>query len=263
VSLSEHRYTARIAPSSSTASDAIHGGAIIVEDGRRVAESIASGCLTWPIESVPVLLGHDERRRVGFVTDVSERDGWHEATFVLDMDRPLSRVALDLLHVGAPVSIGARSLANDAALANLGTATQIKRHTAIVLEEVSLVEPGFVPQYRGAKVTKIVERETPLARHHRERREREERERARATLSPRPESAARRAPSDRATSSPVLSPDDGEVIHGGRVIRREFKSPMIFRGKRGEVIRNEVDGSQTIWASEADYREDMHAGARR
>jgi hypothetical protein len=199
---------------------------MIEEGGERVAESIASGCLTWPLKYVPVLLGHDEKRRVGFVTDVRERDGWHEATFVLDMDKPLARVALGLLHVGAPVSIGARSLATDTALANLGTATPIKRHLVAVLEEVSIVEPGYSPQYRGAKVTKIVERESVLQRHHRERQEREARKR---------------------------ETSEGEVMAGGRVIRREFKTPITFRNKRGEVIRNEIDGSQSIWCDEAAY----------
>ena len=46
------------------------------------------------------------------------------------------------------------------------------------------------------------------------------------------------------------------------MIRREFKNPITFRGKRGEVIRNEPDGSQTIWTSETAYREDMLAGVR-
>jgi hypothetical protein len=185
VSLSEHRYIARIAPCSSSAADAIHDGASCVEDGRRVRESIASGCLTWPLETVPILLCHDDTKRVGFVSELAERDGWWEASFVLDMDRPLSRVALELLHVGAPVSIGMKSLQKDEQLANLGTATPIHRHTKAVLEEVSIVEPPFVAAYAGAKVTRIIERENPLARLHRRRQERERAE-AKLTRTPTP-----------------------------------------------------------------------------
>ena len=110
MSLSDHRYVARIAPVSSTATDAIHAGATIVdESGQRVTESFASGGLIWPTKAVPILIDHDERFPVGFVSGVAERDGWHEATFVLNMDKPLSDVALDLLRASAHPSRLARS----------------------------------------------------------------------------------------------------------------------------------------------------------
>jgi len=57
---------------------------------------------------------------VGFISGVAERDGWHEATFVLNTDKPLWDVARDLLRVGTPVSIGAKSLLRDESLADLG-----------------------------------------------------------------------------------------------------------------------------------------------
>jgi len=66
---------------------------------------------------------------VGFISGVAERDGWHEATFVLNTDKPLWDVARDLLRVGTPVSIGAKSLFRDESLADLGLATPVRRHT--------------------------------------------------------------------------------------------------------------------------------------
>ena len=98
MSLSDHRYVARIAPVSSTSTDAIHDGAITHDDrGERVTESFASGGLIWPTQTVRILIDHDERFPVGFVSDVAERDGWYEATFVLNMDKPLADVACELL----------------------------------------------------------------------------------------------------------------------------------------------------------------------
>jgi hypothetical protein len=79
---------------------------------------------------------------VGFISGVAERDGWHEATFVLNTDKPLWDVARDLLRVGTPVSIGAKSLFRDESLADLGLATPVRRHTTAVLQEVSILSPG-------------------------------------------------------------------------------------------------------------------------
>jgi hypothetical protein len=205
MSLSDHRYTARIAPSSSTASDAIHaaGATILDERGERVMESIASAGMIWPNTACPVLIDHEERFPVGFISDVAERDGWHEATFVLNMDKPLSDVALELLRVGTPVSIGAKSLLRDESLADLGLATAVKRHLAAVLEEVSILSPGVRPAYRGAKVIRVTERGTALDRM---------RERQRAEAKPKPTPAQEAV---RATAQPA-----GQIIHGGPLIRR-------------------------------------------
>lgn len=87
---------------------------------------------------------------MGFISGVAERDGWHEATFVLNTDKPLWDVARDLLRVGTPVSIGAKSLLRDESLADLGLATPVRRHTTAVLQEVSILSPGVMPGYKGA-----------------------------------------------------------------------------------------------------------------
>ena len=117
---------------------------------------------------------------MGFVSDVAERDGWHEATFVLNMDKPLADVARELLRVGTPVSLGAKSVRRDESLADLGLAIPVKRHTIAFLEEVSILSPGFVPGFKGAKVIRITERGTALDRM----RERQERESAQAKPKP-------------------------------------------------------------------------------
>ena len=201
MSLSDHRYTARIAPSSPTAVDAIHAGVVIIDErGQRVTESIASGGLIWPTKPIPVLIDHEERFPVGFISDVAERDGWHEATFVLDLDKPLADVAQELLRIGTPVSIGAKSLLKDTSLADLGLATPVTRHTTAVLQEVSILSPGVTPAYAAAKVTRITERGTARDRM----REREqERERAQAKPEP-PKPAAAHPPSPRPAPPVVL-----------------------------------------------------------
>lgn len=60
-------------------------------------------------------------------------------------------------------------------------------------------------------------------------------------------------------------PAAGVVYYGdrGKTLRREFKTPITIRDGSGRVIRNELDGSQTIWTTEADYLADRQAvGAR-
>lgn len=124
---------------------------------------------------------------MGFISGVAERDGWHEATFVLNTDKPLWDVARDLLRVGTPVSIGAKSLLRDESLADLGLATPVRRHTTAVLQEVSILSPGVMPGYKGAKIIRITERGTARDRM----RERQlERERADAKLKARASASA-------------------------------------------------------------------------
>jgi hypothetical protein len=185
VSLSDHRYVARIAPVSATAVDAIRAGAIVIDErGQRVTESFASGGLIWPTKPCPILIDHDERFPVGFVSDFAERGGWNEATFVLDMDKRLSDVACELLRVGTPVSLGFMSLRTDESFADLGFATPVERHTVSILREVSILAPGTAPAYRGAKVVRITERGTALDRM---------RERERAEAKPKARASAARA----------------------------------------------------------------------
>lgn len=52
---------------------------------------------------------------------------------------------------------------------------------------------------------------------------------------------------------------DEAIRTDGRKLRRQFASPVTFRGRAGEVIRNNADGTQTIWLDEETYREDVAA----
>lgn len=181
MSLSDHRYVARLAPCTTTVADAVHDGARCLErDGHWWTESIASGGLVWPLKAVPVLLDHEPSQRVGFVTDVRERDGWHECEFVIDRDRPLADEVIGFLRVGTGVSIGAQSHEKDDAVADLGL--RVKRHTSVELEEVSILVPPRASAYKGAKVTEILERGTQRDRDRWER-ERAERKAAAAPTS--------------------------------------------------------------------------------
>jgi hypothetical protein len=151
VNIFNRYYRARFAPSSSDWRAAIYNGVEVVDDGLW-KESFADGAFLTPAKPVPVVLGHNEAKVVGEVVARTTDGGWHIADFTLDHSRALSAVALDLLRIGTPVSIGARSLRHDKLLAEDG----VKRHTIATLDEISILGPGETPAYRGAQITHVL-----------------------------------------------------------------------------------------------------------
>ena len=251
MSLSDHRYVARIAPVSLTSTDAIHAGQILIdESGQRVNESFAAGGLIWPTKPCPVLIDHDEKFPVGFVSDFAERDGWNEATFVLNMDKPLADVAQEILRVGTPVSLGAKSLRRDESLADLGLATPVKRHTIAFLQEVSILSPESRPAFKGAQVIRIEERGTALDRMR-------ERERERANAKP----AARPEPAGEVfygAGTHVRRPGGQVLAVDGRALRVPQGHPV--RHVRGDIVIDRPDGSQVIYSGHAGRAEAIRDG---
>ena len=188
MSVYDRLYSARIAPCTANAGEAIRNGIDVIDQGRRWTESIREGALIKPThKTIPVLLSHDESRAVGKIHQLISHNGWWIADFTLDHSQTMSCVALDLLRVGAPVSVGYRSLRHDPSLAKVG----VMQHTVALLQELSILRHGDRPAYPGAEVTYIYQLK-PIAR-----------------TSPKRTAAAA------TTSEPA-----GEVFYGGPLIRR-------------------------------------------
>ena len=130
-----------------------------------------------------------------------------------------------LLNVGIPVSIGAKSLETDESLADLGFATPVKRHTSAVLEEVSILSPGVVPAYRGAKVIRITERGTALDRMR-------ERERQRERAEAKPKACVSAAPASAWPPGTIVR----DLPDGSQEITYTRGAPLIDRRNIGKVL---------------------------
>ena len=153
MSIYQRLYSARIAPASADWREAIRNGVEVIDGGRCWRESFAHNAFIASDKPTPVVLSHFDDKVVGYVAVRIAHGGWHIADFTLDHSRVLSSIALDRLRVGAPVSIGFRSLHHDELLAEDG----IKRHTAARLDELSILGPNEIPAFRGAKIMRIHE----------------------------------------------------------------------------------------------------------
>jgi hypothetical protein len=153
MSVYDRTYSAQIAPCSADWREAIRNGIDVVDDGRRWTESIAENAFLPTTKPVPVLLSHDESKPAGEVLVRIAHKGWFHVDFKLDASKLLACVAADRLRVGAPVSIGFRTLKHDEQLAKSG----VMRHTLARFDELSILGPGEIGAYRGAKITRIYE----------------------------------------------------------------------------------------------------------
>jgi phage head maturation protease len=153
MSVYDRTYSAQIAPCSADWREAIRNGIDVVDEGRRWTESIAENAFLPTTKPVPVLLSHDESRPVGEVIVRIAHKGWFHVDFKLDASKLHSCVAADRLKVGTPVSIGFRTLKHDEQLAKNG----VMRHTLARFDELSILGPGDMPGYPGAKITRIYE----------------------------------------------------------------------------------------------------------
>jgi hypothetical protein len=150
MSINGNMYEARIAPCAETWREAIRLGVEVVDEGRLVRESFAPKAF-GKLNGAPVVLDHDESKPVGRILNGISHRGWLVVDFLIDHSKPLSAIALDRLKVGAPVSIGAHSHECDKLLEQDG----IVWHTRATLDELSILQPGGLPAYRGAAITHI------------------------------------------------------------------------------------------------------------
>ena len=139
-------------------------------------------------ERVAVLLDHDERRNVGHLDTLFNRNGWLIGTFRLNQRSSWSGVAKDRLEIGTPVSLAWEPNAMGDFLGD-----GIKRMVCGQLLEVSIVPDGAI---RGAEIIRKI-------------------------ALPQKSRLPSPSPQARPTTSNRVEPA-GEVVYGGPLIRRNI-----------------------------------------
>jgi hypothetical protein len=154
------------APSAATPRDAIRVGQRVVDRGTTVYEAFAPLAFRDAgvrASDVPVLLDHDVTKRAGTVTALITRGDWHVAGFALD--GPFAAEAAEWIARSGKVSPGFTELDKDPIMATPITAMHIATHwySRARLDEISVVPPGAIAWYQGARVTSLREH-TPKPR---------------------------------------------------------------------------------------------------
>jgi len=148
------------APSAATRRDAIRVGQRVVDRGKTVYEAFAPLAFRDAgvrASDVPVLLDHDVTKRAGTVTALISRGDWHVAGFVLD--GPHAAEAAEWIARPGKVSPGFTELDKDAIMATPITPVHIGTnwYSRARLDEISIVPPGAIAWYQGARVTSLRE----------------------------------------------------------------------------------------------------------
>ncbi len=139
--------SARIAPCSQT--DRLkfrHALDVVERDGIVWHESFSPDCWLAAGQGAEVSIGHDTTA-IGTVVVCAARENWHYADIVIDDPTPET---LRLIRVGAPVSIGARTIRRDEDLD-----LRVKRHTMAQLQHIAIGAPGQLGAFPGAKITSV------------------------------------------------------------------------------------------------------------
>lgn len=219
-------YSCQFAPNAETWRDAIRVGQLVHDRGVNAYESFAPQAFEWTkAADVPILLDHDTKKRAGTVTVKVAHGDWHRADFVLD--GPYAARAAEYIERCGKVSPSFTELTKDPISARAISPAHNPTHwyTRARLNEISIVSPGGIAWYQGAKVTR----------------------------------ASELRPATPARSSPVPEPA-GEVIFGdGTLVRRVYATPIVLHDGR-QVIVNRPDGSQELYSSEAEYQDSLRAG---
>ena len=156
-------YECRFAPNASTWRDAIRVAQLVRHDGQSVYEAFTPEAFAgWGAADIAILLDHDVKKRAGTVTAIAAHRDWWHASFVLD--GPHAARAAEYIERSGLVSPGFNDHAKDADLAEPITPAHYPTHlyTSAKLNEISVVRPGAIAWYQGAKVTRAYEsKETP------------------------------------------------------------------------------------------------------
>jgi hypothetical protein len=112
---------------------------------------------------VPILLDHDTTRRAGTVTALIAHGDWHIASFALD--GPYAAEAAEWVERSGKVSPGFTELDKDPTFATPITPDHAPTYWYLRarLDEISIVPPGEIAWYHGARVTSLREH-TPKPR---------------------------------------------------------------------------------------------------
>jgi len=162
-------YEAAFAPCAATRRDVIRVAQLVHDDGRSVYEAFAPEAFRgWGASDIPVVLDHDVTKRAGTVTAISAFSDWLNASFVLD--GPHADRAADLIERRGKVSPGIYPLDKDPDFAVPISSHHSATHwfTRARLDEISILSPGRVPWYQGAKITRSYESKALTAAPHRQ-----------------------------------------------------------------------------------------------
>ena len=149
-------YECRFAPSAATWREAIRVGQLVHDRGVSAYESFAPRAFAgWGASEIPVLIDHDVSQRAGTVTVLTAHRDWHIASFVLD--GPYATRAAEFIAKSGKVSPGLHVLDKDLDRSLATPITPAHRPThwyfRAQLDEISILPPGEIAWYAGAKVT--------------------------------------------------------------------------------------------------------------
>jgi hypothetical protein len=138
---------AQVAPCSQTELDAVRHAREIADLDRFWLESFSPDAFLNAGRGARVEIGGHDGVPVGEIFQVvAGRDGWHHAELDLEVDETQA----DLIHVGVPVSIDARSLQRDDDHL-VGT----RRHRLVKLDALAIGLAGAHPGYEGATIVAV------------------------------------------------------------------------------------------------------------
>jgi phage head maturation protease len=155
----------RFAPNAETWRDAIRVGQRVIRRGGSVHEAFAPQAFRAAgvrASEVPILLDHDPTKRAGTVTVLIAHGDWHIASFVLD--GPYAARAHEFIERGGgKVSLGFDDLETDprSAIKTSPYHPATNWYTRARVNEISILPPGAIAWYQGAKVTNVSEFKLP------------------------------------------------------------------------------------------------------
>jgi hypothetical protein len=179
-------YSCQFAPVAANWRDVIRVAQLVRAQGVSAYEAFAPDAFRgWGAAEIPVLIDHDEDRRGGSVTVVTGWKDWMLADFILD--GPYAERAAELIERSGKVSPGFTWHERDPVLEKPHSPDHHPTHwiTRARLDEISLLAPGSIGWYAGARVTRVSEMKEPTV-----------------------------------TRTASNHSDAGEIIHGGELIVR-------------------------------------------
>lgn len=151
-------YECRFAPCAATWRDVIGVAQLVRSRGEAHYECFSPDAFKgWGTRDIAILLDHDDMKRAGTVTALAPHGEWWHASFVLD--GPHAERAAEYIERGGKVSPGFNDEEKDPIFAKPITPhhNATHWHTRAQLNEISILGPGVIPWYLGAKVTRCYE----------------------------------------------------------------------------------------------------------
>jgi hypothetical protein len=161
-------YECRFAPNATTRRNVVRVAQLVHSNGQEIYEAFSPDAFAgWGQREIKILLDHDPTQVAGKVTAIVPHGDWWHASFMLD--GPCAARAADWIERSGKVSPGFDPDEIDPDFARPITAAHYPTHwhTRARLREVSLLPPGAIAWYAGAKVTGVSElKATPTPTSH-------------------------------------------------------------------------------------------------